>query len=170
MTNGLKWVILGENGLKWAKMFKETYFHTLDEKGRLAIPSKWRNTSLHDSNFLVVTKGLDSNLFVYTEQGWKEQIEERIKNLPLGNHDVRSFIRFFVSGSSECVIDRSGRIMLPQSLIEYASLKKDVVINGAGLYIEIWAKELWDKFFSDNEEKLKAFAQDFFNTPLQDNK
>ena len=149
-------------------MFRDSFVHTLDDKGRAAVPSKWRNAELRDESYLVVTKGLDSNLFVYTEEGWKTQIESRIRNLPLGDPEVRSFIRFFVSGSSECSIDKSGRIMLPQNLIEYASIKKEIVFNGAGLYIEIWAKELWDQFFIDNKEQLKAFARKFFNTPIQD--
>ncbi len=150
-------------------MFKETFFHTLDDTCRIAIPSKWRKIpALSNNAQLIVTKGLDANLWMFTDEGWKRYIETRVSKLPMGDENVRSFVRFFISGASECAIDKSGRIALPQNLIDYAKVNKDVVLNGAGFFMEIWAKESWDKYFVENEQRLKDFAKEFFSIPVQD--
>jgi MraZ protein len=149
-------------------VFIETFFHTLDETGRLAIPSKWRKTpALSAGSQVVVTKGLDTNLWMYTEEDWKKYITPRVLKLPMGDENARSFMLFFVASASECPIDKSGRIQLPQNLIDFAKVKKDVVLNGAGFFMQIWAKDSWDKYFVDNEQRLKNFAKEFFSIPVQ---
>jgi MraZ protein len=149
-------------------VFKERFFHTLDENSRIAIPSKWRKTTiLPGVSNLIVTQGLDSNLWMFTEEDWKKYIDARIEELPVGDDTARGFIKFFVSPAAECLVDKSGRIILPQHLTEYASLKKDIVLTGAGFFMEIWSREIWDRYFSDNQEKLKDFAKTFFSMPLK---
>jgi MraZ protein len=149
-------------------MFKDTFFHSLDEAGRLAIPAKWRKNSLMDKGAtLIATRGLDTNLFLFTEQDWNRYVESRVAQLPVGEDSVRDFLRFFFSGASECVVDRSGRIMLPENLLGYGRLKKDVVLNGSGFYVEIWDRDLWNGYFAENQERLKTFAKDFFRLPIQ---
>lgn len=121
-------------------MFKGEYNHTVDEKGRLIVPSKFREQL---GEKFVVTKGLDGCLFVYENSAW-EQFEAKISSLPLTNPNARKFTRFFLSGASDCVLDKQGRILLPQTLRDFANIKKDVVLAGAGSKIEIWDKELWE--------------------------
>ena len=149
-------------------MFLETFDHTLDENSRVAIPSKWRrNDTVDKGATLVITKGFDTNLMLFTQPDWAKYVEARVQELAVGEDNVRHFLRFFVSGASECVIDRSGRIMLPQGLIAYAKLTRDVVLNGSGFYGEIWDRVLWDRFLSENDEKLKSYAKEFFKIPIQ---
>lgn len=150
-------------------MFRETFYHTMDEKGRLAIPSKLRKSAIiQQESLLIVAKGLDTNLFLFTEKDWNKYIESRVMDLPIGDGNVRHFLRFFVSGSAECQVDRSGRIMIPQTLADYAHINREVVINGAGFFMEIWARELWNDYFKENEEKLKDYAREFFSRPIQE--
>ena len=105
-------------------MFMGEYSHTIDAKGRIIVPAKFRE-SLGD-NF-VVTKGLDNCLFVYTSEDWRK-FEEKLRTLPLTNKDARKFTRFFLAGAAEMEIDKQGRILIPSVLREFAALEKDVVI------------------------------------------
>jgi len=149
-------------------MYKEFFIHTLDESGRVAIPAKWRKHSqLQKGKTLILTRGFDVNLFLFTEEDWDKYVESRVSSLSIGEDSVRDFLRFFFSGAAETVIDASGRIVIPQSLISYAKLSKEIVMNGSGFYMEIWSKELWDAYFSVNQERLKNFAKDFFKLPIQ---
>ena len=117
-------------------MFMGEYSHTIDAKGRIIVPAKFRE-SLGD-NF-VVTKGLDNCLFVYTSEDWRK-FEEKLRTLPLTNKDARKFTRFFLAGAAEMEIDKQGRILIPSVLREFAALEKDVVLVGVGSRIEIWDK------------------------------
>lgn len=123
-------------------MFMGEYRHTIDQKGRLIIPSKFRD-DLGDK--FVATKGLDRCLFVYSPDEWSN-LEQRLKALPLTNKDARAFVRFFFAGAAECEIDKQGRILLPANLREYASLVKDVVLVGVLTRVEIWSKDIWDAY------------------------
>ena len=105
-------------------MFMGEYSHTIDAKGRIIVPAKFRE-SLGD-NF-VVTKGLDNCLFVYTSEDWRK-FEEKLRTLPLTNKDARKFTRFFLAGAAEMEIDKQGRILIPSVLREFAALEKDVVL------------------------------------------
>ncbi len=118
-------------------MFMGEYNHTIDPKGRLIIPSKFRET-LGDE--FVVTKGLDGCLFVYDQQEWNA-FEEKLKGLPITNKDARQFVRFFLAGAASVEVDKQGRILLPGVLREFAMLQKDVVLIGVGSRVEIWSKE-----------------------------
>lgn len=120
-------------------MFMGEYNHTIDTKGRLIIPSKFRE-QLGDE--FIVTKGLDGCLFVFPKNEW-ELFEEKLRDLPLTQKNARKFVRFFVAGANLCELDKQGRILLPQPLREFAQLDKDVVLSGNINRIEIWSKEKW---------------------------
>ena len=123
-----------------ADMFMGEYNHTIDAKGRLIVPSKFRE-SLGD--MFVVTKGLDGCLFVYDNDEWNA-FEEKLKSLPLTNKEARTFVRFFLAGAAEVDVDKQGRILVPGVLREFAGLKKDVVLIGVASRIEIWDRERFD--------------------------
>lgn len=116
------------------------YNHTIDQKGRLIVPAKFRE-SLGEQ--FVVTKGLDGCLFVYDKQEWAA-FEEKLKTLPITNKEARAFVRFFLAGAADVEVDKQGRILLPSVLREFAKLEKDVVLVGVGSRVEIWGKECWD--------------------------
>lgn len=122
-------------------MFMGEYNHTIDAKGRLSIPSKFR--SILGMEF-VVSKGIDSCLYVYANEDW-ERFEKNLTSLPLIDKGARQFARFFLAGAASLELDPQGRILLPAPLREFAGLEKDVVLVGVGTRIEIWSKEKWDE-------------------------
>lgn len=126
------------------------YEHSLDAKGRLIMPSKLRESI---GEKFIITKGLDGCLFGFSKQEWAN-FEEKLKTLPLTNKNARDFVRFFLSGATECEIDKQGRFLIVANLRQYASMKKDVVIIGVGTRIEIWDKEKWNNYSS--EENISA--------------
>ena len=121
-------------------MFMGEYQHSVDAKGRLIIPSKYRE-QLGDR--MVVTKGLDTCLYLYPIEEW-ERVIEKIAGLNLLNEAHRRFKRKFIAGAAECEFDKQGRILLPTSLREHAKIDKDVVLAGMMERIEIWDKDLWE--------------------------
>lgn len=136
---------------KWViGMFMGEYNHTIDAKGRLIVPSKFRE-ALGDE--FVVTKGLDGCLFVYDNMEWSA-FEEKLKALPLMNKESRKFVRFFLAGATNAEVDKQGRILIPAILREFAELDKDVVLVGVGSRIEIWSKAKWEEAseYDDMEE------------------
>jgi len=120
------------------------YEHSLDVKGRLILPAKIREDM---GEKFIITKGLDGCLFGFSQSEWNN-FEEKLKTLPLTNKNARDFVRFFLSGATECEIDKQGRFLIVANLREYASLEKDAVIIGVGTRIEIWNKEKWKKYNS----------------------
>ena len=120
-------------------MFMGEYNHTIDAKGRLIIPARFRE--LLGEEF-ILTKGLDGCLSIYPMDAW-EAFETKLRALPLTNKNARTFTRFFVAGATNCELDKQGRILLPQPLREFAQLDKDVVLSGNINRIEIWSKEKW---------------------------
>ena len=129
-------------------MFMGEYNHTVDAKGRLIVPSKFRD-QLGDE--FVVTKGLDGCLFVYTLDEWRN-VEEKFRNISMTSKEARKFSRFFFAGAASCEVDKQGRILLPQVLREYAGLKKDVVLVGVLSRVEIWDKDRWLENTYDEDE------------------
>lgn len=127
-------------------MFIGEYYHALDNKNRIIIPSKFRDEL--GENF-ILTKGLDGCLYAYTLESWKI-FQDKLSKLPLTSKDARSFARFFFSGANEVDIDKQGRTLIPQSLIEYAQIKKDIVSVGISNRIEIWSKDRWDEYNNSN--------------------
>ena len=123
-------------------MFIGEYQHTIDPKGRVIIPAKFRDT-LGES--FVVTKGLDNCLFIYPNEEW-QNLERKLRTLPLTSRDARAFTRFFFAGATECQLDKQGRILIPSNLRGYANLDKDIVIIGVSTRIEIWSNDVWDNY------------------------
>ena len=126
-------------------MFMSEYNHTVDAKGRLIIPSKFREI-LGDE--FVISTGMDGCLFVYANDDWKA-FEEKLTSLPLINKEARQFARFFLAGAAQVEVDKQGRILLPASLRSFANLDKDVVLVGVGSRIEIWDKEKYEALSAD---------------------
>ena len=124
-------------------MFRGRFDHTIDTKGRMSIPAKFRD-ELNDSfdTRLVVTT-FDGCLIAYPHAEWKA-LEEKVAELPEFKKETRSFLRFFYSSASDCTIDKLGRVLIPQSLREYAKLEKEVVLVGALKQFEIWSKPSWE--------------------------
>lgn len=152
VVSGNKWVII---------VFIGEYHHTIDDKGRLTIPSKLRYEL--GENF-IVTRGLDNCLFIYPQNEWNNIIN-KYKELP-NTKDARNFMRFFLSGAIQSEFDKQGRINIPTPLINYAEIKKDCVIIGVSERLEVWSKELWQKFINDNEANLSDIADKLFTTNL----
>ena len=138
-------------------MFMGEYNHTIDAKGRLIIPSKFREI-LGDA--FVVTKGLDGCLFVYDNEEW-QRFEEKLRTLPITNKEARQFVRFFLAGATEAEVDKQGRILIPNVLREFAELTKDVVLVGVGSRIEIWGRERFEDAaaFDDMDEIAEHMAE-----------
>lgn len=137
-------------------MFMGEYQHNIDAKGRIIVPSRFRD-ELGES--FVVTKGLDKCLFVYPLGEWKK-LEEKLRLLPLTSMDARKFVRYFFAGAVECEVDSQGRIVIPSNLRSYASLEKQIVSIGVADRVEIWNKEKWEAYndeenFVDNELAAK---------------
>jgi MraZ protein len=131
------------------------YQHSIDDKGRLTIPAKFRE-GLGTS--FVITRGLDKCLFIYPMQEWKV-IEEKLKNLPFTKADARAFTRFFFSGATECEWDKQGRVNIPANLREHAQLVKDCVVIGVSNRVEVWSKELWEQYFAEAAHSFGEIAE-----------
>ncbi|QCX32588.1 division/cell wall cluster transcriptional repressor MraZ [Caloramator sp. E03] len=127
-------------------MFIGEYQHAIDSKNRIIIPSKFREEL---GSTFVITKGLDGCLYCYPMDEWKK-LEEKLKALPLTNKDARAFVRFFFSGAADIEVDKQGRALIPQNLIEYAGIIKEIVSIGVSNRIEIWSKEKWDEYNEQN--------------------
>lgn len=136
-------------------MFTGEYKHSVDAKNRLSIPSKFRE-KLGASFFM--TKGLDHCLFIFPETEW-EQFVAKLKALPLSNPQARAFARTFFSGAVECEVDKQGRILIPQNLRDYASIDKEVYVNGAGARVEIWEAQKWEAY-NNMTNDMDALAAD----------
>lgn len=135
------------------------YSHTLDDKGRVSVPAKFREDL---GTTFIVTKGLDNCLFIYSKKEWAT-FEEKLKTLPLTNPNARNFIRFFFAGATECELDKQGRINIPQNLRDYALLKKDVYIVGVSTRVEIWNKEKWEGYTSQENLNVDEIANQMSN-------
>lgn len=123
-------------------MFIGEYQHASDSKNRIIIPSKFRE-ELGDA--FILTKGLDGCLYAYPMDEWK-LLEGKLKKLPLTNRNARAFVRFFFSGANEITVDKQGRALVPQNLLEYASINKEIVSIGVSTRVEIWSKEKWNEY------------------------
>ncbi len=124
-------------------MFRGRFFNVMDDKGRITIPPRYRDILKARQEQQLIATNLDGYLIAFPMSEW-ETIEQRFSRVSDFRKDLRSFIRFFVSGASECPLDRQGRILLPPNLREYAKLDKDVVLAGAISCFEIWDRPSWD--------------------------
>lgn len=141
-------------------MFMGEYAHNIDKKGRIIIPAKFREEL---GDVIIVTRGLDGCLSVYTKSQW-ETIYEQLMKLPSTKKDARMFVRMMTSKAAECEIDNQGRVLLPSPLIKIAALEKECMIIGAANHVEIWSKENWepvDEEANDNFEDIAENLTDF---------
>jgi MraZ protein len=138
-------------------MFMGEYNHTIDPKGRVIIPAKFRENL--GSQF-VITKGLDGCLYGYPYDTW-EEVGKNFQESMKANKEARKFSRFFFASASSCDIDKQGRILIPANLRDYAGLKKDVVLAGNLTHIEIWDKDKWDadNSFEDMDDVADKLAE-----------
>ncbi len=123
-------------------MFIGEYKYNLDEKNRLAIPSKFRQQF---SDGLVITKGLDNCLFIYTAKEWQKLVD-KLTNLPISQAKSRAFSRMMLAGAMDVMLDKQGRVVLPDYLKEFASLNKQIVIAGLYNRLEVWDDKLWARY------------------------
>lgn len=136
-------------------MFMGEYQHNIDAKGRLIMPSKFRDEL---GEKFVVTRGMDGCLFGYPQSEW-EVLEQKLKEMPLAKKETRAFVRFFYSAATECEIDKQGRINLPTPLRTHAELEKNCVVIGVSNRIEIWSETRWNQFAAEAEENFDEIAE-----------
>ncbi len=140
-------------------MFYGEYEHSIDRKGRLILPAKFREAArAHFVEKFYVTRGLDKCLFMFTEEEWRSQ-EAKFKSISFTKQQARTFNRLYFSGAVEVVADRQGRILLSSYLKEFAEIKKDVVIVGVSNRIEIWAKNKWEEFYGNSRQSFEEIAE-----------
>lgn len=131
------------------------YEHSLDAKGRLIMPAKLREDM---GEKFIITKGLDGCLFGFSQNEWAN-FEEKLKSLPLTNRDARNFSRIFLSGAIECELDKQGRFLISGNLREYSSMNKEAIIIGVGTRIEIWNKDKWEAYNSNENISADSIAE-----------
>ena len=136
-------------------MFIGEYKYTLDTKGRTALPSKFRSSLGRE---VVITRGLDSCLFVYTKAEWKN-LAEKLSSLPISQANTRAFSRLMLAGAMDVKIDSQGRVMLPDYLRTYAGMKKKVVIAGLYNRLEIWDESKWNSYKTKTEKEGNNIAE-----------
>ena len=140
-------------------MFYGEYVHAIDNKGRLILPSRIRDTAkAHYVEKFYLTRGLDKCLFMFAEEEWKA-VEQKFKSLSFTRQDARKFNRLYFSGAVEMVPDKQGRILIPSYLKDFAGIKRDVVIIGVANRIEIWDKAHWQEFYQANMESFEDTAE-----------
>ena len=140
-------------------MFIGEYHHSIDEKGRLIVPAKFREGL---GMKFIVTRGIENCLFVYPMDEWKK-IVDKLESLPFTKRDARQFMRFFLSGASEAEFDKQGRINVTSPLISYANIEKECVIIGTGDRLEIWSEKSWSTFFDSAKDSMSDIAENLFN-------
>ena len=141
-------------------MFIGEYHHSIDDKGRLIIPSKFREEL---GNKFIITRGIENCLFVYSLESW-EKIVNKLETLPFTKKDARAFIRFFLSGASEAEFDKQGRINITSPLISYANITKECVVIGTGDRLEIWSEESCNDFFISARDSMSDIAENLFES------
>ena len=147
-------------GEKWGMpMFMGEYHHTIDDKGRLIIPSKFRKDL---GEKFIITRGIENCLFVYPEKNW-EAIVSKLESLPFTKKDARTFTRFFLSGATVAEFDKQGRINITSPLISYANIEKECIIIGTGDRLEIWSNTKWNDFFDSAKDNMSDIAENLFN-------
>lgn len=136
-------------------MFMGEYRHSLDDKGRIIIPSRFRDEL---GATFVITRGLDQSLFAYPMAEW-QALEQKLKSLPFTKADARSFTRFFFSGATECELDKQGRVNIPNHLLQFADIQKECVVIGVSNRVEIWSEKVWDDYFQKSQGSFEEISE-----------
>ena len=137
-------------------MFIGEYKHTIDEKGRWAIPVKFR---LEFKNGAVVTKGLDNCLFLFTKKSWNE-LAGKLSKLPISQSKSRAFARLMLAGAMDVKLDKQGRIMLPDYLRKYGALRRKSIVAGVFNRLEVWEEKVWDTYKQGVEKESTNIANE----------
>lgn len=135
-------------------MFRGSSFHTIDSKGRIIIPARFRDVIKADGSYGVMLSRMDGALIAYTYDEWRK-IENRILSLAEKSESMRRFRRVFIGGSFDCPCDKQDRILIPQNLREYAEFEKDIVLVGVLDHFEIWSRDSWNRENMDLEKDMK---------------
>jgi len=147
----MKWGVVGISG---GKMFRGSYEHAVDAKGRVSVPSRFREIIADRYNGrLVLAMDYDRCLTVYPLEEW-ERLEEKIKTLSMMKQEVKDFRRFLLSSATECELDKQGRILIPPSHREHAGITKNVMLVGIIDKVEIWDAKAWEARNSQNGDKI----------------
>lgn len=146
-------------------MFKGRFYYTIDEKGRIMIPVRFREIIEEEHGGRVVITNFDKCLVLYPLKEWNE-LEKKLLSLPSMKKSVTVFLRFVVSSATECQMDRQGRILIPQALREFAKLEKEIVIAGAINKLEIWAKDIWIEEYRKAMEEFDTIREELSNLGL----
>lgn len=136
-------------------MFIGEYSHTIDDKGRIAVPVKFRSDLAHGA---VVTRGLDSSLFLLPLEEWGK-LTDKLASLPLGQANSRAFARLMLAGAMDAMLDKQGRFIIPEYLRQYAGLRKNVVIVGVNSRLELWDEEAWRAYSAKAESEVSEIAE-----------
>ena len=145
-------------------MFLGNYNYTIDEKGRITIPTKLRADLGAE---FILTRGLDGCLALYPRQAW-DMIIGKYKQLP-NVQNARNILRFILSSASACSLDKQGRLSISSSLLQYAEIKKECVIIGVDDCLEIWSKEKWEGYLENNASNLAEVADQLFSNSMLQN-
>lgn len=140
-------------------MFIGEYSHTIDDKGRVSVPAKFR-TQLQEG--IVVTRGLDHCLFVYSRSEW-EKMAEKLSRLPLAQKASRAFARLMLAGAWDVELDSQGRVMIPEYLRQYAGVKKHVTVAGLYNRVEVWDEDAWQEYKAKAEAENESIAEAMAN-------
>lgn len=143
-------------------MLMGEYHHNIDDKGRLTIPSKFRDDL---GEKFVITRGLENCLFAYSLEDFQKIVAE-LQKIPFTKKDARLFMRFFLSGATTVEFDKQGRINISSPLISYAELKKECIIIGTGDRLEIWSSNNWNDFFDSTKDNMSDIAENLFSNNI----
>ncbi|MGD0625498.1 MAG: division/cell wall cluster transcriptional repressor MraZ [Thermodesulfobacteriota bacterium] len=139
-------------------MFRGRFEHTIDSKGRVSIPAKFRELLAEKYDERLILTNFDRCLVAYPYEEWRV-VEEKVGSLSMVKKEVRAFQRFFISGASECPIDKLGRILIPPTLRGYAQLERNVVFNGMLKRFEVWSKDRWQEEIKRSEENFEGMSE-----------
>lgn len=144
-------------------MFYGEYKHSIDRKGRLILPAKFRDICKeYRIDRFLITRGLDKCIFMFTEDEWRIQ-EQKFKSMPFTKRETRSFNRMFFSGAIDAIPDKQGRFIIPQYLKDYAGIKRETIVIGVSNRIEIWDKKSWKAFYENSSESFEQIAENMLN-------
>ena len=140
-------------------MFYGEFEHTIDKKGRIIIPSKFRDfLKEYDIKKIFVTRGLDKCLFLFTEDEWKAQ-ETKFKSISFTKSESRKFNRLYFSGAVQVECDAQGRVLIPKYLKDFAEIKRDIIFIGVSNRMEVWSKEVWNEYYKTSKGSYEEIAE-----------
>jgi MraZ protein len=145
-------------------VFYGEFEHTIDKKGRIIIPSKFRDfLKEYDIKKIFVTRGLDKCLFLFTEDEWKAQ-ETKFKSISFTKSESRKFNRLYFSGAAQVECDAQGRVLIPKYLKDFAEIKRDIIFIGVSNRMEVWSKEVWNEYYKTSKGSYEEIAERLMST------